>query len=131
MKRLALEVVPGEYTVTRLEAGSPIPTELHELAGDGLVSITSTAQEISIVCPTELAPFGDNEPGWRLITVRGPLEFTLTGIMAALAGELAAAGISLFAISTYNTDHVLVKATDLTRAIKALTEAGHEVHEVH
>jgi uncharacterized protein len=130
MKRLALEVVPGEYTVTRLEAGSPAPTELFELVGTtGLVSITSTPQEISIVCPTDLAPFGDHEHGWRLLTVRGPLEFTLTGIMAALAGELAAAGVSLFALSTYNTDHVLVKAVDLGRAIKALTEAGHEVHE--
>jgi hypothetical protein len=56
------------------------------------------------------------------------LAFTLTGIMAAISGALAGAGVSLFALSTYDTDHVLVKATDLERATDALREAGHDVH---
>jgi hypothetical protein len=68
------------------------------------------------------------DEGWRLLTVRGPLEFTLTGIMASLAGSLAAAGVPIFAMSTFDTDHILVKETDLQRAINALREAGHEVH---
>lgn len=128
MKRLAVDVRPGDYSIVRLQPGSLPAAGLFELGGEALVSVTSTPDEVSVVCPTESAPTGETEHGWRLLTVRGPLEFTLTGIMAALAGELAAAGVSLFALSTYDTDHVLVKAADLERAIKALTEAGHEVN---
>jgi hypothetical protein len=83
-----------------------------------------------VVCPAELAvPADQVESGWRLLTVRGPFEFTLTGIMSALASALAAAGVSLFALSTYDTDHLLVKDADLARAVSALREAGHDVVE--
>ena len=124
MKRLVVDLAPEEYTVTRLAKGTPRP----DIETTGLVSITSTADGISVVCPSSAAPPSeDARPGWRLLTVRGPLEFDLTGVMAALAGELAAAGVTLLAVSTYDTDHVLVKAADLTRALKALREAGHEV----
>jgi uncharacterized protein len=129
VKRLAIDVQPGDYSVARLPPGAPLPAALTERAGSALVSVTSTPDEVSVVCPTDLTPeTGQVDHGWRLFTVRGPLEFTLTGIMAAIAGELAAAGVSLFAVSTYDTDHVLVKSGDLDRAITALTEAGHEVH---
>jgi len=67
------------------------------------------------------------ETGWRALTVRGPVEFTLTGILAALSGALAAAGVPIFALSTFDTDHLLVKDADLDRAIAALREAGHDV----
>jgi len=130
MKRLAVDVQPDEYTVARLPAGTPLPAGLHD-HGSVLVSVTSTPDEVSVVCPSVLAPQAadQTDSGWRLLTVRGPLEFTLTGIMAAIAGALAAAGVSLFALSTFNTDHILVKAADLGRAVAALTEAGHEVHQ--
>jgi uncharacterized protein len=132
MRRLAVDLLPGDYTIARLPVGSPPPAALFELAGSALVSVTCTPDEISVVCPSDLAPTADqSHQGWRLLTVRGPLEFTLTGIMASLASALAAAGVSLFALSTYNTDHVLVKAVDLDRAIDALTEAGHEVLHRH
>jgi hypothetical protein len=124
VKRLVVDIAPGEYTITRLPKGSEPP----RIDVAGLVSVTSTADGVSVLCPTSAAPQGeDSRPGWRLFTVRGPLEFDLTGVMAALAGELAAAGVTLLAVSTYDTDHVLVQATDLTRAVKALREAGHEV----
>ncbi|MFC4856305.1 ACT domain-containing protein [Actinophytocola glycyrrhizae] len=123
MKRLTIDIVPGDYTVCRLPAG----TEPPRIEGAGLVSVTSTPTGVSVVCPSDVAPETEHaHPGWRLLTVRGPLEFDLTGVMAALAGELAAAGVSLFAVSAYDTDHVLVKATDLQRAVQALREAGHE-----
>ena len=81
------------------------------------------------MAPAAVVPAGASvDEGWRLLTVRGPLEFTLTGIMASLAGSLAAAGVPLYAISTYDTDHILVKGADLGRAVGALREAGHEVH---
>jgi hypothetical protein len=126
MKRLVVDVRPGEYTVARLAADAPVPPGLLDLPG--LVSVTRTPDELSVVCPAENAPdVEDAQVGWRLLTVRGPLEFTLTGIMAALSGELAAAGVSLFAMSTYDTDHLLVKSVDLRRAVHALRDAGHDV----
>jgi uncharacterized protein len=126
MRRLVVDVRPGDYSVARLASDAPVPAGL--LEASGLVSVTRTPDELSIVCPTEVAPESDTgERGWRLLTVRGPLEFTLTGIMAALSGELAAAGVSLFALSTYDTDHLLVKGENLERAVRALTEAGHDV----
>jgi hypothetical protein len=124
VKRLVVDLEPGEYTITRLAKDAARP----DIETTGLVSITSTPDGISVVCPSPVAPPSeDARPGWRLLTVRGPLEFDLTGVMAALAGELAAAGVTLLAVSTYDTDHILVKAADLTRALKALREAGHEV----
>ncbi|OLF10785.1 ACT domain-containing protein [Actinophytocola xanthii] len=128
MRRLVIEVAPAEHTVLRLAEGQPPPPELFGLGAGALVSVVSAADGVTVVCPTRNAPAAETrEDGWRVLSVRGPLDFTLTGIMAALAGELAAAGVSLFAVSTYDTDHVLVKATDLERAVKALREAGHEV----
>lgn len=128
MKRLVVEVGAAEHTVLRLPGGSAPPPELFTLGDGALVSVTAAADGVTVVCPTRAAPeSAAREDGWRVLSVRGPLDFTLTGIMAAIAGELAAAGVSLFAVSTYDTDHVLVKATDVERAVRALREAGHEV----
>jgi hypothetical protein len=65
------------------------------------------------------------EPGWRALAVKGPLDFGLTGILASIAAPLAEAGISIFAISTFDTDYVLVKAERLDDAVEALRRAGH------
>jgi hypothetical protein len=127
VRKLTVQVRPGGYVVLRLPADAPVPAGL---AGSttGLVSVTRTPDELSVVCPAELGIAADQvEAGWRLLTVRGPFEFTLTGIMAALSGALAAAGVPLFALSTYDTDHLLVKDDDLVRAATALREAGHDV----
>jgi hypothetical protein len=129
VKRLAIDVQPGEYTVARLDPDAPVPAELLAPSAPGLVSITRTPAELSLICPAGSVPEGARvETGWRLLTVRGPLAFMLTGIIAALANELAAAGVALFTLSTFDTDHVLVKQADLTRAVDALHSAGHEVH---
>jgi uncharacterized protein len=126
MKRLTIDVQPGDYALAKLPSGTPLPSLS---TSDGLVSVTSTPDEVSVVSLTHIAPAGAKvDQGWRLLTVRGQLEFTLTGIIAALASELAAAGVALFSMSTFDTDHILVKATDLDRALVALREAGHEVH---
>jgi uncharacterized protein len=125
MKRLTIDLRPGEYVLSRLPGGSALPA----VSSDAFISITSTPDEISLVTPAGQAPEGAKvDEGWRLLTVRGPLEFTLTGIMASLAGSLAAAGVPLFAVSTFDTDHILVKQSDVDRAVHALREAGHEVH---
>ncbi|WP_197319300.1 ACT domain-containing protein [Saccharomonospora sp. NB11] len=127
MRKLTIDVRPGEYAVARLDPAAAVPTRLFD-AVDDFVSVTRTESEVSVVCPaTAVVDGAVVEPGWRLLTVRGPLEFSLTGIMAALASELAAAGVSLFAMSTYDTDHLLVKDDDLQRAVTALRSAGHAV----
>jgi hypothetical protein len=129
MRRLVIDVQPDEYTVLRLDPDTPIPPGL--LTASGLVSMIRTEAELSLVCRSAHAGGVDAqrvEPGWRLLTVRGPLEFSLTGIMAMLAGTLAAAGVALFALSSFDTDHVLVKEGDLDRAITAFREAGHEIN---
>lgn len=128
MRRLTVDVRPGEYVVLRLAATDDVPPDLLAGGRSGLVSVTRSGDELSVVCPAEAAvPATRVAGGWRLLTVRGPLEFTLTGIMAALSGALAAAGVPLVALSTFDTDHVLVADADLARAIRALREAGHEV----
>lgn len=127
MRKLTVGIQPGDYVVLRLAADAPVPASLLAPT-DGFVSITRTAGELSVVCPASAAVPADlAETDWRLLTVRGPFEFTLTGIMSALASALAGAGVSLFALSTYDTDHLLVKGDDLTRAVTALREAGHDV----
>ncbi|MBU6243777.1 MAG: ACT domain-containing protein [Actinomycetales bacterium] len=92
--------------------------------------MTRTAAEVSVVCALQDAPAGARtEPGWRALEVAGPLAFSLVGILASLTQPLAAAGVSVFAISTFDTDYVLIRAGALAAAIDALREAGHDVHD--
>jgi hypothetical protein len=133
VKRLGIDLRPGEYALARLAASAAVPQGLLDAAvsggGGDFVSVTRTPTELSVICPAGLAPSAaEVEAGWRLLTVRGPLAFTLTGIIAAIAGELAAAGVALFTLSTFDTDHVLVRGTDVERAVEALRAAGHEVY---
>lgn len=125
MTGLQLTVLPGRLAVSRLAADSPMPGWA---MSDGFLSITRTADELSIVCPQERLPTGTTaERGWACLKVAGPLDFVLTGVLAGLAAPLASAGISIFAVSTYETDYLLVKEADLPAAIGALEGAGHRI----
>ena len=119
-----LTVLPGTLAVCRLPASDRIPSwalELHE----GFVSITRTPDELSIVCPQEAVPPDTTvEEGFRALMVPGPIPFEQTGVLAQIATPLAAAGIPIFAIATYDTDYVLVRETDLERALRALSGRG-------
>lgn len=122
MKLLVLE---EELAVARLDAGDPTPAWA---ASGSLTSITRTAEELSVVCAAAAVPASvQAERGWRCLRVAGRLDFSLTGVLASIAGPLAAANVSLFAISTYDTDYVLVRGENLAAAIDALSAAGHEV----
>jgi hypothetical protein len=122
---LVLVPVPGAFAVCRLDPDEPIPPRV---AGARFVAIARTDEELSIVCPEELAPTGARiESGWRCLRVQGPLPFYATGIMASLTAPLAAASIPIFAISTFDTDYLLVKQEHLAPAMDALRRAGHEV----
>jgi len=119
---LPLTVVESRLAVCRVEAGGAVP------AWVDLVSITRTADELSIVCATDAVPPGVPMEGpWRAFKVQGPLVMTLIGVVASLANPLADAGISIFAISTYDTDYVLVHEPDFAAAVNALIAAGHTV----
>jgi hypothetical protein len=91
-------------------------------------SVTRTPEELSIVAPAEAVPAAvAGERGWRCLAVAGPLPLDAVGVLAAIAEQLARAGISLFAVSTYDTDYVLVRVETLDRATSILARAGHEV----
>jgi hypothetical protein len=123
---MLLTVTDARLAVCRLDAASRVPAWV-DRAGD-FVSITRTSDELSIVCDTDVVPRGVPMEGpWRAFKVQGPLVMTLIGVVAALANPLADAGISIFAISTYETDYVLVHEPDLDAAIEALVGAGHTV----
>ncbi len=124
---LALAVFPGRLAVCRLGPDEPIPAWAVDEGGP-VLSITRTAEELSIVCAEERVPADVRaQRGFRCLAVRGPLAFDALGVLAALAAPLAAAGVSILAISTYDTDLLLVRDADLDRAAAALTGAGHRV----
>lgn len=119
---LRLSILSDTLAVCRLEKDAAIPN--WAITGD-FFSISHTQDELSIVCCQAQVPPGIHlEGGWRGLKVEGPLDFALTGILAGLAGALAQAGISLFAISTYDTDYILVREKSLPEAVSALKEAG-------
>ena len=94
-----------------------------------LVFVGKTDEELSLVCETAVVPAHTlaREDGWRAFRVCGELDFSLVGILAKLSGALADAGIGIFAVSTYNTDYILVKEVDFGHAAEALAAAGYEV----
>ncbi|MFI5180394.1 MAG: ACT domain-containing protein [Thermoanaerobaculia bacterium] len=126
MRSQRISVVPGLWSVVRLAPDEPVPQ--WAATATGFVSITRTADELSIVCPESLPPAGSRvEPGWALIRLHGPIPFDETGVLASLASPLATAGVAIFAVSTFDTDYILVKASRLAEACEALVSAGHEL----
>ena len=112
--------------VCRLAPDAPIPAWAE--AGGEFVATTRTPDELSIVCAVDAVPEGvPSEGPWRAFKVQGPLVMTLLGVVASLADPLRDAGISIFAISTYDTDYILVHEPDAEAATRALRDAGHEV----
>jgi hypothetical protein len=119
--------LPDRLTICKLNTETAIP--IWATTGT-FFAVTRTAEELSIVCEQSTVPADvQSEPGWRALKVEGPLDFGLTGILAGLATILAEAGISIFAISTFDTDYILVKAEKLSLAIEALQQAGHHYIE--
>ena len=114
--------IPGSFAVCRLPPGSAI----HVPRGS-FFSVTITDSETSVVCSELDLPDGDEvkcELGWSAFRLEGPIPFATTGVLAALSGPLACAGVGLFVLSTYDTDVVLVKTSDAGAAARALETAG-------
>jgi len=120
-------VLPGRLTVARLPGTAALPAWAD---GAGFVSITRRQGELSIVCADERVPAEVRaERGWRAREVEGPIDFQAVGVLHGLTGPLARAGISVFAVATFDTDVLLVREETLGRATEALREAGVVVEE--
>ena len=119
---MKLKTLPYDLTVCKLPSAAGI-----DLSAD-FFCLARTDEEISLVCETEQTPAGTaaREDGWRAFRIEGVLDFSLTGILSRLSAVLAENGIGIFAVSTYNTDYILVKAENLGKAMNVLREAGYE-----
>ena len=123
---LTIRRLEAPYAVCRLPADSPAPP-LDNIDG-GFVCIARTPHELSVVCPEDAAPAGARvEAPWTALQVVGPLDLSLVGVLADLATTLADAGVSIFAISTFDTDYLLVRDLDAAPAIAALSGSGHRL----
>lgn len=122
---LRLLLWPRHFAVCRLAPDAHPPE--WAMRGD-LWSVTRSPEELSLVCEQDQVPANvQAERGWRLLQVRGPLDFGLTGILASLTEPLARASISVFAFSTFDTDYLMVREGDLDQAIATLSAARHSV----
>jgi uncharacterized protein len=122
LTELSLTALPGRLALARLPPGAPTPP----WASGALCSVTRTEHELSVVCAEAAVPDGVRaERGWRALEVVGELDLAMTGVLRSLAEPLAEAGISIFALSTFRTDFVLVREDDLPAALQALRAAGH------
>jgi uncharacterized protein len=125
---LNLNVIPGSFVVVQLSAQAEVPAWAY---GPGFFTVTRTAEELSVLCLADRVPEEQaGERGWACLQLVGPFEFTLTGILLSVLEPLAQAGVGIFAISTFNTDYVLVKDHQLATAVDALRGAGHIVDSV-
>jgi hypothetical protein len=117
--------LPINFAVCRLPSDAPAP----KLTATSLfVSVTRTADELSIVCPADQMPANAKcESPWTCFKLEGPFPFALTGVLASVIDPLAQGGLPIFAISTFETDYVLVKEEHAAAAIETLLAAGHEL----
>lgn len=125
---VGLALLEGEYAICRIDPAEDVPG--WATAGPGQVlSVTRTAEELSIVCADEHVPAEcDASRGWGAMRVRSRLDHSLTGVMASLAAPLARVEVPIFAISTFDTDYVLFPCQRLEEAVEALENAGHTFH---
>jgi hypothetical protein len=124
MAALRFVLRPESFCIHRLAPDRRI--SLEGLAAASWYSVTRTNDELSVIAPEDLDPGpGDRQPGWSCLQIADTLEFGMVGVIAGISRILAEANVSLFTVSTYNTDHIFVRTGDVENAIRALTAAGH------
>ena len=118
-----LKVIDTEFSVCKVEDYSQV--DLNE----EFVFTEHTDEELSLVCPTTLVPDNTTErnDGWKAFRIEGVLDFSLIGILSRISGVLADNAIGIFAISTFNTDYILTKECDFSKAFKVLEQAGYTI----
>ncbi|NIS61161.1 MAG: ACT domain-containing protein [Proteobacteria bacterium] len=124
MKKLVLSALPERLAVCRLGPDETVPDWVFSMS---FWSITRTDEELSLIVPEEfVSPRWKADKGWRCFKALGPIDLSLTGIIASLSLPLAQAGVSIFAISTHDTDYLLVRNVDFDKARKVLVDQGHQ-----
>ena len=123
MELKSMELKKLEYDLTVCKVSDVADIDMNK----GIFFIGKTDEEISLVCRTEDVPQNtvERDDGWRCFRIQGILDFSLIGILAKLSGILAENEIGIFAVSTYNTDYILVKKENYERALEALSKAGY------
>jgi hypothetical protein len=126
-RKLALSVLPKTFVICKLPADAPVPA----WATQGkFFSITRTSEELSVVAEADVVPKNLRvDMNWRAMEAHGPFAFSEVGVLAALVAPLAEAEIGVFAISTFDTDYLFTRETQLQAAAAALRKAGHTVNE--
>jgi len=123
--QLKFRLLPGPYAIVRLASTAPVPN--WALKGD-FTSVTRTLDELSIVCATENLPADVQSPHrWICLKLEGPFPFSQTGVLLSFIEPLSTKGIPIFAISTYDTDYVLIQEEFAGASLNALQEAGYEL----
>lgn len=122
---MTLTFLPHDFSVCKVPSLDP------DLLRDPFCFVGKTDEELSLVCLTRSAPgnAAERDDGWKAFRIDGILDFSLIGILSRISGVLADARVGIFAVSTYNTDYVLIKRENETRAKQALRDAGYEVRE--
>jgi uncharacterized protein len=124
-QRLKFHRLAGSYTVVRLAADAAVPDWATK---GGFTSITRTADELSIVCPADSVPADVHfSHRWICLKLEGPFPFSQTGVLLSFIEPLSAHGIPIFAISTFNTDYVLIQQEYVGAALDILQGAGHDL----
>lgn len=122
-ERPGLILLPEKYAICRLPGGAELPNWIG--AEGSLTAMVRTKDEVSIVCVEDSIPStAMSAGGWRAFKVKGPLDFSLVGILSSISSPLADAGVSIFALSTFDTDYFLVREAQLHLAIETLSQAG-------
>ena len=122
---MRLHTLPDLYAIVRLDPDGAVPEWVLD---SPFWSVTRSDSELSVVCAEEDIPDDARaERGWCALELAGPLDFSLVGVVASLVSPLAEAKVSIFVISTFETDYLLVRESDHGRAVAALREAGHAV----
>lgn len=117
-------VIKGNWAIAKLDANQEIPS--WALTRTDFLSITRTRDELSIVCIDALLPPGfQHESDWALLKLHGPFALNEVGVLESMIVPMAQAGVSIFTISTFETDYILVKASELPVACDALVASGH------
>ena len=123
--QLKFRLLPGPYAIVRLASNAPVPN--WALKGD-FTSVTRMLDELSIVCATENLPADVQSPHrWICLKLEGPFPFSQTGVLVSFIEPLSTNGIPIFAISTYDTDYVLIQEEFAGVTLNVLQEAGHEL----
>jgi uncharacterized protein len=126
IQQLKFLLRPESFCVYRLPPDRAV--DFDRLRSVSWYSITRTDEELSIVVPCDFDPGpGECDSGWSCLRIAGKLEFGLVGVISGVSRVLADAGVGIFTVSTYDTDYILVKSTDIKTAVRALSDAGHDV----